>query len=384
MFKPSEITKHLHQSAIRAASSRCAQQNGYNLGQGLSELPIHPLVKEAAANAINADHNQYSACEGYFRLRQRIAEKITFYNGINVDPATQVVVTAGATGAYVVTMATLLNPDDEVIVFEPSYGYHSAIVKLFKGKVKGVKINLDDFSFDIDELKACISEKTKAIVVCTPANPSGKVFSKEELIAIGELAKENNCYVVTDEIYEYILYPGFEHVSLASIDGFQDNTITISGLSKTYSMTGWRLGYVSGPAEIMEKIALTNDLYYVCPPTPLQHAAIAALNLPETYYDEMRAVYRTNCDIVVNGLQEVGFKCYIPQGAYYLMVNVADTRFNDSEEVFHEFLDKANVAIVPGKAFYLNPEDGKRVFRVCFGLLEDRLKQAIKNIQSMT
>ncbi len=383
MFKPSEITKNLSQSAIRAASTRCAAKKGFNLGQGLSEMPVDPLIKQAAADAINADHNQYAACEGYYPLREKIAHKMATYNGININPEKEIVVTSGATGAFVLAISVLLNPLDEVIVFEPFYGYHTNIIKLFKGVVKGVKINLEDFSFDMDELKAAVTDKTKAIVICTPANPCGKVFTLKELEAIGDLAKQKDLFVIADEIYEYILYPGYKHISLASLKDFKDRTLTISGFSKTYSMTGWRLGYITGPEEVVEKMALANDLLYVCPATPLQHAVVKAFDLPPSYYDNIRSVYLANRDCVVDGLEKAGFKCYVPQGAYYLLADIGSTRFKDCNEVFHGLLDKANVAVVPGSAFYLNPEDGKSIFRVCFGLEPERLAEAITYIQAV-
>lgn len=383
-FKLSDMTKNLSQSAIRAASTRCAKQKGYNLGQGLSELPVPALLKAAVSEAVEADHNQYSACEGYYKLREKIAQKCETYNKIKLDPTTELVVTSGATGAFVIALAALLNPGDEVVVFEPAYGYHTSLIKVFNGVVKGVKINLVDFSFSLAELRAAITDKTKAIVICTPANPCGKVFTRDELIQIGELALEKKLWVITDEIYEYILYPGHTHFSLASLEKYKANTLTISGFSKTYSMTGWRLGYISGPASVVEKMALVNDLFYVCPATPLQYAVVKAFDLPESYYDLMRATYLCNRDLVVEQLQQVGFHCYVPEGAYYLMVEVGQTRFKNCDDVFTKFLDEANVSIVPGNAFYVNPQDGERTFRVCFGLTEQKLAKALAAVQQIS
>jgi len=288
-YQLSDRTAQLKQSGIRSVSKRCAELKGFNLGQGVCDIPIDDTIKAAAAEAINANKNLYAASEGVYPLRQAIAKKIKHFNQVDVDPETEILVAHGATGAYVAAVQVLYNPGDEVILFEPFYGYHKGILELFGVTVKAVPINRQDYSFDMDALTAAISNKTRGIVICSPGNPSGKVFTKDELIALGELAKERNLSIITDEIYEYFTYPGHEHVSLASINDYAERTVTLSGFSKTYNMTGWRLGYAYGPAEIINKMGLVHDLVYVCPPTPLQHAVIPALDFAQHYYDTMRA-----------------------------------------------------------------------------------------------
>jgi len=287
----SKATRNLKQSGIRAASTRCKAIGGINLGQGVCDIPVEASIKQGVFKAVTDDKSTYSPCEGIYPLREKIAEKMQAFNKVNYDPQTEVMVTSGSTGAFVCAVTTLFEPGDEIILFEPFYGYHKNILELKGMTVKSVSLDLQDLSFDLNELKANISEKTKGIVVCTPNNPTGKVYSKAELLAIGELAKAHNLWILTDEIYEYITYDGYEHISMASLLDHKTRTITISGLSKTFNMTGWRLGYACGPAKIIEKMVLVQDLVYVCPATPLQYAAIAALELPQSYYNSMQEHY---------------------------------------------------------------------------------------------
>lgn len=377
----SEKVKPLKQSGIRAASVRCAQVNGINLGQGVCDLPIPESIKQEAYHVIKSDKSMYSACEGIFSLRQKVATKIQKFNHINVNPETELLITHGSTGAFVCAVTTLFNPGDEVILFEPFYGYHKHILELQGMQVKTVPIHLQDYSIDINVLADAITPKTRAIVICTPNNPTGKVYSRDELLAIGELAERHDLWLITDEMYEYIVYPGFQHFSLASLNDFKQRTITISGFSKTYNMTGWRLGYVSGPAEVIAKMALVQDLYYVCPATPLQHAVIAALDLPESYYKDMRNMYLEKRDEVVSELLELGFQVTMPQGAYYLLADIRKMDFIDDQDAVEQCLTKAKVAAVPGRAFYKDPNDGKHLIRLCYALQHDKVAQALKQLR---
>ncbi len=376
-------TKDLTQSGIRSASSRCRAINGINLGQGVCDMPTPDVIKDACTKAMMENKTTYSPCEGIFPLREALAKKLKSYNGITACPETEIVVTHGSTGAFVSVVTTLFNPGDEVIVFEPFYGYHKNICELQAVSTKAVSINLADFSIDWEGLEEAISPKTKGIIVCTPCNPIGKVFTREELIKIGELAKANNCWVITDEIYEYITYPGHEHVSLASLADYADRTITISGFSKTYNMTGWRLGYVSGPAAVMKQVALVQDLYYVCPATPLQYAALAAFDLPQSYFDEMRTSYLAKRDLMSEALREFGFTLPTLQGAYYIMAELTNTPFENDRVAFDKLLNEAKVAIVTGRSFYTNPDDGVNFIRVCYALDQSKLEQALEQIRPL-
>jgi len=383
MFKPSERTKGLKQSGIRAASSRCASVGGINLGQGICDLPTPDSIKASAYAAVANDNNIYSACEGIGALREAIADKCAKFNRIDCCAESEVMVSHGSSGAFVCAAQTLFNPGDEVIVFEPFYGYHKNILALFAVTVKAISIGLDDFSIDFQQLRDAIGPNTKAIIVCTPNNPTGKVYTREELTTIGDIALEKGCYVITDEIYEYITYPGHEHLSMASLEAYRNITITISGFSKTYNMTGWRLGYALGPAEIIEKMALVQDLLYVCPSTPLQHAAIAAFQLPDTYFSEMRALYLDKRDKVLSALNAMGVKATIPQGAYYILAEFDRFDFNSSEHIAEVLMQQAQVAVVPGDSFYLHADKDRRMVRLCYAMNEERVMQAMNQMASV-
>lgn len=380
MFTPSDKTKNLKQSGIRAASTRCAKIGGINLGQGVCDMPTPEIIKQATYQAIESDHNMYSACEGVLSLRQAIADKLASFNGIKADAETEVIVTHGSTGAFISAITTLFNPGDEIILFEPFYGYHKNIIELQGFKTRGVPINLENFEIDFDALNKAITSNTRGIIICTPCNPSGKVFTKQELLKIGALVKQHNLWVITDEIYEYITYPGYTHISPASLDDFKNRTITISGFSKTYNMTGWRLGYAAGPAEVIAKMALVHDLLYICPPTPLQHGVLAAFNLQPNYYEKMRAIYLNNRNLVVDVLTTLGFKITVPQGAYYLLADFSNLSFADDEEAATKILENAKVATVPGRAFFTNETQGKKILRVCFALNETKIAKAMQQL----
>lgn len=382
MFKPSERTKNLRQSGIRAASTRCADVGGINLGQGICDLPTPETIKQSAYDAIASDNNIYSACEGVLPLRQAIANKCRDFNRIDCCAESEVMISHGASGAFVCAAQTLFNPGDEVIVFEPFYGYHKNILELFGVTVKAVPIDLSDFSINFDQLRAAIGPKTRAIIICTPNNPTGKVYSREELSTIGDIALAHDCFVITDEIYEYITYPGYEHVSLASMEGYKDITITISGFSKTYNMTGWRLGYATGPAAVIEKMALVQDLLYVCPSTPLQYAAIRAFDLPSSYFSEMQTLYLDKRDKVLAALAEMGVRATKPEGAYYILAEFDDFDFNNSEAIAQRLMHEAKVAVVPGDSFYLDTNNNRRMVRLCYAMNEEKVMQAMRQMQA--
>lgn len=377
----SDRTRYLKQSGIRAASTRCAAIGGINLGQGVCDLPVVDPIKTAAYEAILADKSQYSACEGVLALRRALAHKLATFNHLPTDPETELLVTHGSTGAFVCAVNTLFNPGDEVILFEPFYGYHKNILELYGIVVRTVPLNLQDFSFDPQDLSRVLTPRTKGIVVCTPNNPTGKVYSREELQLIGEFCREHSLFAITDEIYEYITYPGFEHVSLASMEDFRTHTVTISGFSKTYNMTGWRLGYATAPAAVIAKMALVQDLLYVCPATPLQHAVMAALALDETYYENMREQYLIKRDHVVAALSRHGFRVTVPQGAYYLLADLRDMGYGEDIEMVDFLLNEARVATVPGRAFYNNGTLGSSVIRVCYALRQEKIDQALRQIE---
>jgi len=375
--------RDVKQSEIRRASVRCAELGGINLGQGVCDIPTPQLIKERAYQAIEGNKNTYSACGGVKPLREAIAKKLKNFNKLDYDPMRQVMVSHGASGAFVCAVQTLLNPTDEVILFEPFYGYHKRILDLYGVTTRAITMGADDFSIDWTALENAITPKTRMIVICTPCNPTGKVFSKEELLKIGRLAKQHDLLIITDEIYEYITYPGFEHISLASLEDFSTRTITISGFSKTYNMTGWRLGYASGPADIISQMALVQDLLYVCPSTPLQHGVLAAFDMPESYFQTMRDEYLIKRDHTCKALRDMGFQFATPEGAYYIMANIEAMPFTNDEDAANKLLEDAKVAVVPGRAFYHEPESGKQTVRFCFALDDAVITKALAQVETM-
>ena len=317
------------QSDIRLMSRRCMEVGGVNLGQGICDQPVPDAVKAAAQQAIGADQSIYSKYEGIDALRKLIAAKMERYNHLPCDPDSEVLVTAGSTGGFVAAVLSFIQPGDEVILFSPFYGYHYNVLRLAQPTVRSVTLRGDDFAFDPDELRAAFTTKTKAIVVNTPCNPCGKVFTRAELALIAGLCQEHDVLAITDEIYEYILYDGHEHVSLASLPGMRERTITISGFSKTYNMTGWRLGYAVAPPHLTARMGVVADLVYICAPTPLQHGVVAALQLPDSYYEGLLADYATKRARIMEACDDVGLRSLRPQGAYYLMVDVRGAGFTD-------------------------------------------------------
>jgi aminotransferase len=301
------------------------------------------------------------------------------YNGIDCDPDGEVIVNVGSTGSFVAACLALVDPGDEVILFSPFYGYHLNILKMCGAALKFVTLRPPDWSYDPRALEAAFSPRTRLVVVNTPGNPCGKVFSRAELETIARLCAERDALCVTDEIYEYILYDGREHVSPASLPGMAGRTITISGFSKTYAMTGWRLGYTVAPRAIAAKLAILNDLINVCAPSPLQHGVVAALDLPPSYYATMRADYEEKRDMTVAACREAGFTPYPPQGAYYMLADFG-TAFRDDQEAARVLLERCGVAVIPGGSFYDDPALGRRQIRLCFAKKRRDLEEACRRI----
>jgi aminotransferase len=361
-------------------SRECEQEGGINLGQGICDQPVPEPIKAAAVAAIQADRSIYSKFEGIDPLRQRIAAKMRAHNGVECDPDREVVVTVGSTGGFVAACMAAINPGDEAILFSPFYGYHLNILKLCGARLKFVTIRPPDWSFDPAELRAAFSQRTAAVIINTPSNPSGKVFSRAELELIGSLCREHDALAITDEIYEYILYDQHQHVSLASLPGMADRTITLSGFSKTYNMTGWRLGYAVGPAPWMERIGVLNDLLSICAPTPLQHGLVAAFDLPAAYYEEMRADYARKLEMTWEACLAAGLTPHRPQGSYYLLADITSLGLASDKEAASYLLRQAKVATVPGSSFYAEPADGASQVRICFAKQHAELEEACRRL----
>ena len=380
MTQVSNRLKGLVQSDIRRMSRECERVSGINLGQGICDLPTIPELIEGATDAIATSKATYSKFEGIDPLREKIARKIERFNGFRVDPSTEVIVTVGSTGGFAAAALATLNPGDEVILFEPYYGYHLNTLKVLGIETKFVPLQLPDWSIDFDLLRRAFTPKTKGIVVCTPSNPCGKVFTGDELEKIGALCREFNAVAFTDEIYEYIVYDGRRHLSMASIA--RDVTITISGFSKTFSITGWRIGYVAADAQIAKSIGLVNDLFYVCAPTPLQWGVARALDIGEDYYRNLASDYQKKRDMLADALEEGGFKPFVPQGAYYMLAEVPD-EFANARDAADALIETARVASVPGPSFYASSR-GDRLLRFCFAKDFGVLEEACRRLKAIS
>jgi aminotransferase len=380
MNQISDRLRGLVQSDIRRMSRECERVGGINLGQGICDLPTIPELVDGACEAIRSNKATYSKFEGIDPLRERIARKIERFNGFKVDPATEIVVTVGSTGGFATATLATLNVGDEVILFEPYYGYHLNTLKVLGVVPKFVPLRAPDWAIDFDALRAAFGPKTRGIVVCTPSNPCGKVFTRDELERIGALCREFGAWAYTDEIYEYIVYDGRRHVSMASIESCRDVTITISGFSKTFSVTGWRIGYVAVDARIASSIGLVNDLFYVCAPTPLQWGIARALEIGDDYYANLAADYQKKRDLLADALSEAGFEPSVPQGAYYMLARIPD-EFRDDKEAAQALLETTHVASVPGSAFFVS-DAGKRMLRFCFAKDFAALEEACKRIRA--
>ena len=381
MNQISDRLRGLVQSDIRRMSRECDRVNGINLGQGICDLPTIPELVEGACDAIVANKATYSKFEGIDLLRERIARKLAHYNGLTVDPAKEIVVTVGSSGGFLTAAMATLNAGDEVILFEPYYGYHLNTLSVLGFIPKFVPLQAPDWSIDFDALRAAFTRKTRAIVVCTPSNPSGKMFKREELEKIGALCREFNAWVFTDEIYEYIVYDGRRHVSMASIPSCRDITITISGFSKTFSITGWRIGYAVADPRVAGPIGLMNDLFAICAPTPLQWGVARALEVPDSYYRNLAADYQKKRDILADALTDAGFRPSIPEGSYYMLAEIPGEFRNDLEAA-QSLLENARVASVPGSAFFVS-DAGKRMLRFCYAKDFESLEEACKRIRAL-
>jgi aminotransferase len=365
----------LVQSEIRNMSIECARIGGINLSQGISKFPIAEPIQERVGCAVAEGKNHYTRYDGIFPLREAIADKYR-EQGIVCDPEKNVIVSAGATGAFYCACMALLNPGDEVIIFEPYYGYHINTLWAVHAVPVYVRLFPPEWSFTLEQLERVVTEKTKAIMINTPANPSGKVFSKNELTALGYFCKKHRLWVFTDEIYEYFLYDDNQHIIPASLPEFSGKTITISGYSKTFSTTGWRVGYAVVPGKLHDIIGYINDLIYVCAPSPLQYGIAEGMkSLPDDFYVTLAEKFQEKRDRIWSTLTEIGLEPYIPQGAYYILAKADKIPGTNSKAKALTLLRETKVASVPGRAFY-HGNGGDNLLRFCFAQEDDVLDQA--------
>jgi len=370
-LKPlSYITETFTESVIREMTRICDDVGGYNLSQGFPDFEAPEEIKEAAIRAILNECNQYPVTFGEPKLREAIAKKVADYNKIKCEPETDITVTCGATEAMIATLKAIINPGDEVIIFEPFYENYGPDTILSGATPRYVTLRPPNWDYSSEELTSAFNEKTKAIIINTPHNPTGKVFSKNELQEIANLCIKWDCFAVTDEIYEHILYDGEEHISIASLDGMADRTITINSISKTYSVTGWRVGWAIANAKITSRIRKVHDFFTVGAPTPFQEAAAFALSMPESYYKSLRLRYDQLRNFLFAVLSEVGFKPFLPKGSYYIIAETDELMeklsVKDDFSFSRKLIELTGVATVPGTSFYASPNKGLNQVRFAF------------------
>jgi aminotransferase len=372
------------QSEIRNMSIECDRLGGINLSQGVCDLEVPIPVIMGAKSAIDNGINSYTRYDGINELRAAIAAKYNKFSGMDVDPEKEIVVSAGSTGAFYCACLALLNPGDEVIVFEPFYGYHISTLVATQAVPVYVRMNPPDWHFAKNDLESVLSPKTKGIIVCSPANPSGKVFTKEELEIIAAFAVKHELFVFTDEIYEYFVYDGAKHISPATLPGMKERTITISGTSKTFSITGWRIGYCISDAKWAQTIGYFNDLVYVCAPAPLQMGVANGLvTLGTEYYEKIVKEYSNKRDMICEALSKASLTPNIPDGAYYVLADVSRLPGKNSKERTMHLLSETGIACVPGQAFY-HDDAGENLARFCFAKDDSVLIEACRRIKKFT
>ncbi|HWX53209.1 MAG TPA: aminotransferase class I/II-fold pyridoxal phosphate-dependent enzyme [Verrucomicrobiae bacterium] len=370
------------QSEIRVMSVECEKAKGINLAQGVCDTEVPAAVREGAHAAMDGGVNSYTRAEGLAPVRQAIAEKMLRFNGLQCDPETEVIVHSGSTGAFYSACLALLNPGDEVILFEPYYGYHLNTLAAVEAVPSYVTLQAPDWTFTPENLAAAVSPRTRAIVLNSPANPSGKVFTRREMEWIAEFARRHDLFVFTDEIYEYFIYEG-RHISIATLPGMRERTITMSGYSKTFSITGWRIGYSVADQKWTQAMAYFHDLVYVCAPAPLQMGvAEGILKLPQSFYQEISKEYVRKRDMLCNTLKEVGLTPSVPKGAYYVLADASALPGKPSKEKAMALLRQTGVATVAGSAFY-HATGGENLLRFCYAKTDAELEEACRRLERL-
>lgn len=376
------------ESVIREMTREALKYDAVNLGQGFPDFAAPEDIKQKAMEAIAADHNQYAITWGVKSFRDAIAKKTMWYLGLDLDPETEITVTCGSTEGMIAAMMATVDEGEEVVVFEPFYENYAPDAILSDATPRHVPLYRTDngFVFDRDELRAAFNERTKAIIICNPNNPTGKVFTRGELEFIADLCQEFDALCFTDEIYEHILYgidengDPLDHVCMANISGMRERTVVVNSLSKTYSVTGWRVGYCLAPPDISSAIRKVHDFLTVGAANPLQHAGAYAMSLPPSYYDELQRDYQKKRDFIVPVLKDAGFKCDLPEGAYYVMADISTFGFDNDIEFTKHLIREVGVAVVPGSSFYHDPQLGSQMVRFCFCKKDETLDTAAERL----
>ena len=382
-LRTSRQLSFLRQSEIRNMTIECVKASGINLAQGVCDTELPEAVRLGAAAAMVEGTNTYTRYDGLSVLREAIARKVLQDSGSVLDPEREVVVTSGATGAFYAACAGLFDAGDEVVLFEPYYGYHLDTLRSLGITARFVALELPEWSFSLERLRQAIGPKTRAIVVNTPGNPSGKVFTRAELEAIASLAREHDLYVITDEIYEYFLYDGRQHVSFAGLPGMRERTITVGGFSKTFSITGWRIGYLLATAELCHHLGHVHDLVYVCAPAPLQVGVARGLDaLPPSFYEELRHEYTRKREKLCHSLERAGITPHVPEGAYYVLADSRRLTGANPKQRALDLLRRAGVAAVPGNAFFEGGR-GDELLRFSYAKPTAELDEACRRLDAL-
>jgi aminotransferase len=384
----SDKVEHFTESVIRDMTRQAMQYGAVNLAQGFPDFSAPAEIKQAAQQAIANDVNQYAITWGAKSLRNAIARQMKEWQGLNIDPEREIAVCCGSTEAMIATLLAVCNKGDEVVVFEPFYENYSPDSILSGAKPRYVSLHPpqspdSEWTFDPIELREAFQHHTKAIILNTPNNPTGKVFTRKELELIRDLCVEYNVLAITDEIYEHILYESAEHISIASLDGMRDRTITINSLSKSYSVTGWRVGWAVAPPAITNAIRKVHDFLTVGAPAPLQEAGAVALSLPPGYYRELADRYRMRRDHLIPALERAGFRCYRPRGAYYVMTDISAFGFENDLQFAAHLVKEIGIACVPGSSFYKHAKDGAQQVRFAFCKKPETLDEAGRRLEKL-
>lgn len=370
-------------SPIRSMTVACARAGGINLAQGVCDTPVPEAVRRAAQAAVEAGVNTYTRSDGLPELRAALAAKMKRDSGLSYDPEGEIVVTSGATGAFYVAAQALLEPGDEVVLFEPYYGYHRNTLEALGAVPVYVPLGARDFAVDFAALERALGPRTRALVVNTPGNPSGKVFSKQELARLGDIVRARDLWLFTDEVYEHFVFDGRKHVSPAALPGLRERTITMNALSKTFAITGWRIGWVAAPRALAEAFAHLHDLVYVCAPAPLQAACAAGLGkLDPEYYAAIGAEYQRKRDQLCDALAGAGLAPRVPEGSYFALADLSRFPGRNGDERALALLERSGVACVPGTAFW-HGAAGDAVGRFCFGKTDADLAEACRRLRNM-
>jgi len=379
----SQRTSQFTESVIREMTRLAIEHDAVNLAQGFPDFGAPEEIKRAAQDAIAADFNQYAITWGAKPFRDAIAAKYQKWYDIDYDPEREITVCCGATEGMIAALLAVTNPGDEVIIFEPYYENYGPDAFLCDAERKLVRLRPPDWSFDPDELRRAFSSKTKAIILNSPNNPTGKVFSRAELQVIADLCNEFNVLAITDEIYEHIVYEGASHIPIATLPGMRERTVLVNSMSKTYSVTGWRVGFVLAVPDLTDSIRKVHDFLTVGAAAPLQQAGVVALSLPDSYYEKLSVEYQTRRDILLERLEQAGFRCYRPNGAYYIMTDISGFGFADDLSFVRHMIENVGVAAVPGSSFFSDSNAGATLIRFCFCKKYETLEKAGERLRGI-